>query len=141
MVFIAREEGFEPEVYEDLGGLRTIGFGHLLLGGETIKGPLTREEGLGLLRTDISERVQPGLNLITADLNQNQVNAVGSLIFNVGIGNFGKSRSLGKLNAGDFAGFNIEAAEFRLVNGKRRPSLEARRAREKDLFNKKGGGE
>ncbi len=84
--------------------------------------------------------MQPGLDLITGDLNQNQVDAVGSLIFNVGVSNFAGSRALQKLNAGDFEGAKDEMAEFRLVNGKVEPSLVRRRADERRLFDKNEGG-
>jgi lysozyme len=132
--FIAKEEGFRANVYADPGGRRTIGFGHLIMPGENIQGPLTREQGMALMDTDIEQRVQGGLDLVTADLNQNQVNAVGSLIFNIGITRFGGSEALQRLNAGDFEGFKREASEFRLVNGSIEPILVGRRAREAALF-------
>src|SRR5439155_26066693 len=82
--FIAGFEGFQPKVYQDPTGFSTIGFGHRLLQGETFPNALTREQAFDLLRSDIQTRVQPGLNLISVALTQNQVNALGSFIFNVG---------------------------------------------------------
>jgi len=140
IVFIKRHEGFRANVNEDVGERPTIGYGHLILPGETIQVPLTRGQGDALLRQDLTERVQPGLDLITADLNQNQVDAVGSLIFNVGVSNFAGSKALQKLNAGDFNGAKEEMAEFRLVNDKIDPGLVRRRADERRLFDKKEEG-
>src|SRR5207244_9285702 len=100
--FIAGFEGFQRKVYQDTSGFSTIGFGHRLLQGETFPSALTHEQAFDLLRSDIQIRVQPGLNLIGVALTQNQVNALGSFIFNVGIGTFSQSTLLSQLSQGNF---------------------------------------
>jgi GH24 family phage-related lysozyme (muramidase) len=56
--------------------------------GETFGGTMSLGQALALLRRDIIDRVQAGLDAVKVDLTQQQVDALADLIFNVGIGNF-----------------------------------------------------
>ncbi len=77
---------------------------------------------------------------VTVPLTQNQYDALGSLIFNIGTGNFAKSTLLKKLNAKDYSG---AADQFSVWNKQRNQKtgqlevlrgLTTRRAKERELF-------
>ncbi|SAL03172.1 lysozyme [Caballeronia fortuita] len=83
---------------------------------------------------------QPILNSVKVPLNQNQFDALVSLVFNIGAGNFASSTLLQKLNNRDYAG---AAGQFLVWNKVRDPhtkqlvvsnGLSARRAAEKATF-------
>lgn len=91
------------------------------------------------LLTQDAARVADLINSLTRiELNQNQFDALGSFVFNVGEGNYATSTLRSKLKAGDFSG---AAAEFdrwiyRTVDGEKTetPGLITRRAAERALF-------
>jgi GH24 family phage-related lysozyme (muramidase) len=97
---IREREAFMPKVYDDGAGNLTIGYGHLIRKGENYSGGITEAEADTLFRKDVERVVNPGLDRITIDLTQNQVDALGSFIFNVGTGGFLKSL-LPHVNAGE----------------------------------------
>ena len=132
--FIAEFEGFESTVAPDPVGIPTVGFGHKVLSGESFSDPLTREQGLALLRADVNRVVLPGLNSVSVDLTQNQVDALSSFIFNVGPGAFGRSTLLQELNAGNFNAVPNQIRRFTFSGGRRLPGLVRRREAEAQLF-------
>ena len=85
--------------YDDGAGNPTIGYGHLIRPGENYSGGITQAQADTLFRQDVERVVNPALDKITIALTQNQVDALGSFIFNVGTGGFLKSL-LPQVNAG-----------------------------------------
>ena len=85
--------------YDDGAGNLTIGYGHLIRQGENYSAGITEAAADTLFRQDVERLVNPALDRITIDLTQNQVDALGSFIFNVGTGAFAKS-ILPQVNAG-----------------------------------------
>ena len=67
-------------------------------------------------------------------LNQNQFDALVSLVFNIGTGAFARSTLLKRLNVGDYNGAAEAFLMWRNAGGK--PILLNRRKREKALFEK-----
>jgi lysozyme len=67
-------------------------------------------------------------------LNQAQFDALVSLVYNVGGGDFAKSKMLRKLNAGDYQGAPEEFLDWDHAGGERIPGLTIRRRKEHDLF-------
>lgn len=134
--FIAQHEGFSAQVYNDPAGNPTIGYGHLVMPGESFPGGLTREQALQLLRTDLQTRVVPYLNQVRVPLTQNQVDALASFIYNVGGGNFSRSTLLQQLNAGKFQAATAEFGRWIYAGGRVQPGLVTRRAAEAALFNR-----
>ena len=87
---IRRHEAFMPRKYDDGAGNATIGYGHLVLKGEDYSSALTEAEAIELFKKDVERVVNPSLDKIEVELTQNQVDALGSFIFNVGPGAFEK---------------------------------------------------
>jgi len=87
---IREHEAFVPKRYDDGAGNATIGYGHLVLDGEDFSGGLTEAEAIKLFEKDVERVVNGSLDKIEVELTQNQIDAVGSFIFNVGPGAFEK---------------------------------------------------
>jgi len=98
---IRGSEAFSPRAYDDGAGNPTIGYGHLIRPGEHYSAGITQAQADALFRQDVERVVNPALDRITVALTQNQVDALGSFIFNVGTGGFIKNL-LTYVNAGTF---------------------------------------
>ncbi|HEU4994215.1 MAG TPA: lysozyme [Gemmatimonadaceae bacterium] len=85
---IRDHEAFMSKQYDDGAGNATIGYGHLVREGEDYSDGVTEEEAIALFRKDVERVVNPALDKITVELTQNQIDALGSFIFNVGPGAF-----------------------------------------------------
>ena len=132
IALIKEFEGLRLKAYKCPGGVWTIGYGHTAC----VKPGMVISEAQAeeYLKADLIsfERYLNGLGLA---LNQNQFDALISLIYNIGIGNFQKSTLLRKarINAND----NSIMDEFlRWVYSKGRvlPGLQRRRLREMKLY-------
>src|SRR5262245_44434184 len=88
---IRESEDFIARAYDDGVGNQTIGYGHMILAGETYAGGMTEPQARELFERDVSRIVNSALNQVQRPLTQNQVDALGSFIFNVGPGNFVRS--------------------------------------------------
>jgi len=133
---IASFEGFSATPYADAQG-QSIGYGHFILPGElgsTIIPPITQAQGLALLQQDAGIAENAVANLVTVPLSQNQYDALVSLVYNIGQGNFAHSTLLRDLNARDY---DAAAAQFPLWDKSNNQVVQAlvdRRASEQDLF-------
>jgi GH24 family phage-related lysozyme (muramidase) len=87
---IREHEAFVPKKYDDGAGNATIGYGHLVLHGEDFSGGITEAEAIRLFEKDVERVVNGSLDKIEVELTQNQIDAIGSFIFNVGPGAFEK---------------------------------------------------
>ncbi|MDO9092628.1 MAG: glycoside hydrolase family protein [Rubrivivax sp.] len=130
----------------------TIGWGHAIMdGGVQLKGAahkararalfpggITRNQAEALLRGDLVPRAASVSRLLKVAVNDGQFGALISLVFNVGLGNFGASTLLRKLNAGDMAGAADQflAWDKARVNGvlKALAGLTRRRKAERAMF-------
>jgi len=160
--FIARWEGIVLHPYMDVGGLWTIGVGHLIkptdsfstISNVKVKELLkskdrghpyaelliSREEALNILAKDIAE-VEKALNtFITVPLNQNQFDALASFGFNCGTSVFRTSGACRALVAGNYNAVPERLLDWSKVriNGELRTNkgLLNRRTAEGDLFAK-----
>jgi lysozyme len=139
VAFLQKHEGTVLHTYLDVAGKPTIGTGHLLKPGESYLDGISAAGAAALLESDLKTIVQPSLDKIdTPSLNQNQVNAVGSFIFNVGGTRF-NNNVLPSLNAGNTTGAAARMGLYikarkngQLVNDK---GLMNRRNAELKLFN------
>jgi len=125
-------EGLKLDAYKCSAGVWTIGYGSTygVHRGDTIT--LTRAEEL--LLEDLEPFCADINKLVKVDLNQNQFDALVSLCYNIGTGNFKNSTLLRLLNAGNFG---LAAEQFHLwrrAKGKILQGLVNRRKREYDLF-------
>jgi len=114
--FIGRWEGFEPYVYEDVAGLETIGYGHLLTAQEKQSGSvnidgvsyplssgLDRDQARALLRQDAANAERAVQQRVKVELTQSQFDSLASFVFNVGSSAFSNSTLLKRLNSGDYS--------------------------------------
>lgn len=136
---VRRLEGLRLEVYRDVGGKWTVGYGHLIRPGEPYHpyGPIrriTRAQAEQLLARDLAEAEGALRALVRVPLAPHQFAALASFVFNVGRDAFARSTLLRRLNAGDRAGAAAELDKWVHAGGRRQPSLVARRAAERALF-------
>lgn len=110
-------KSFEGKYYEGYlcpAGVWTIGYGHT---GETLGRPSPKGMRISdadidnLLKKDMTSFEKAVLRSVTVPLKQHQFDALVSLAFNIGAGNFATSTLLKKLNKKDYDG----AAEQFLV--------------------------
>ena len=133
--FIKQFEGpFLPRIERDVGGIPTIGYGHRVFPGENIKEPWSEADSLRQLDVDLQNRVNRYLDQIKVPLWQNQVNALGSFIYNAGGGAFTRN-VLPELNAGNYGAVPDIIGRFvRDARGVIQPGLVRRRALEGEMF-------
>jgi len=131
-----RDTGYYATDDEKARGIVTVGYGSTYRVGEGEK--ITEEQANQFLMEDMMEAEEAVDRLVSIDLNPNQRAALTSLIFNVGQGNFAKSKALVALNLGDFDTFKREAFGendgFVYSGGVKLDGLINRRAKERDVF-------
>lgn len=78
-------EGLELKPYADVGGLPTIGYGHLITKDEDFSGKtLSKSEALDLLKQDIAAHQDPWMKKLSTNVSDETVAALTSLAFNSG---------------------------------------------------------
>jgi lysozyme len=132
--FIKKEEGVRNTVYRDSRGLPTVGVGHLVRIADNLSvgDTITPQEVDTFLHDDLAWVVTALTAHVTVDLNQNQFDALCSLVFNIGERAFVHSTVLACIQASSFR----KAADAFLMwkNAGGKPVLLARRERERALF-------
>lgn len=136
--FIKQWEGFRPAPYNDGAGYMTIGYGHRIQPGERFT-TITEGEALQILAEDSAWAQAAVSAYVKVPLTQSMFDALVSLVFNWGSGNFLSSTHLQKLNAGDYYGAadRIKAHPI-TAGGKVMQGLINRRAAEYELFLREG---
>ena len=124
-------EGFRHNAYQDSVGVWTIGYGHTLTARQGMK--ISRTEGEELLKKDLV-RFEKAVRRVNVPLNQNQFDALVSFAFNVGVGAFGGSTLLKRLNKGDYQGAANELMRWVHAGGRQLRGLVRRRQHEQQLF-------
>jgi len=141
MDFLAKEEGLILHPYLDSVGIPTIGIGSTYYpDGRRVQmtdPPLTREGAFELFSTVLETYEKTIWSTTRDDINQHQFNALVSLCFNIGAGNFKKSTVLVKVNINPNDPAIRQAFEM-WKNAGGRPILLKRRQREADLYFKSG---
>ena len=98
-------EGAVMHVYKDVAAIETVCIGHVVRPEDRVwlKDGVTRAECESVLRRDV-RRFEDAINrLVKVKLSQPMVNALCSLVFNIGVGAFESSSVLRELNAGRYA--------------------------------------
>ena len=130
---IASFEGCVLTAYQDQRGIWSIGFGHT--GAEVVEGLMwTQEQADTALADDLARRAEAPINSYLLPLNQNQFDALVSLVYNIGQGDFAISTVLRKLKQGDFPGAATAILMWCKVNGETDPGLLRRREAEQAVF-------
>lgn len=132
---IKQAEGFKNTAYKDSVGVLTIGYGHT--GKDVYEGQtITQEQGDEILRNDIS-RFEKAVALMTASANltQNQFDALVSFAFNLGEANLKRSTLLKKVLANpNDSSIRSEFLKWVYAGGKVLQGLVTRRTNEANLY-------
>lgn len=100
-------EGLRTEAYQDTEGVWTIGIGHTSAAGPpkvTPHAKVTEEEAWDIFWRDTETFRREARGLVKVPLEQHELDALASFIFNVGVPQFKGSTVRKKLNAGDYQG-------------------------------------
>lgn len=126
-------ESCSLKAYKCPAGVWTIGWGNTshAKAGMTC----TQAQAYAWLNEDVAKTEDIVTDALDgAPVTQNQFDALVSLVFNIGGGNFRKSTLLKKLKAGDINGAATEFGRWVYAGKKIMPGLVMRRATEKKLF-------
>jgi lysozyme len=133
---IKRWEGCKLKAYPDPGtggDPWTIGWGST--GPGISKGVVwTQQQADGRLAEDVGKFMSGVSKRITVPVTDNQLGALTSLAYNIGVGAFSKSTLLIKLNAGDYAGAADQFLAWKKAGGKVMQGLLNRRQDERKVF-------
>lgn len=136
--FIKAREDVTNEIYNDGTGILTGGIGHKLKTTERVKwhvGAFVPDCQVDeWLRQDLAEAERCVNNWVIPDIAQAAFDALVSLVFNIGCGNFKRSTLLKKLNKGLFEEAANEFGRWKFAGGKVRAGLVSRRAEEARIF-------
>lgn len=127
-------ESFEPDWYRCPAGVETIGYGHARLKSDDFPTPVTQEFAIALLRQDVGKAERAVLRRVRIPLAQHQFDALVSLVYNIGEGQFSTSSLLRVLNEGNTLAAADQFLVWRKAGGKVLPGLERRRQAERALF-------
>jgi lysozyme len=132
LAHIRRFEGLRLRAYKDPAGVWTIGYGHT--GPEVHDGQrISEEEAEALLRADV-ERIEAGVARVAGEARQQQIDALVSFAFNVGLTALRVSTLIRKHRAGDHEGAAREFGRWVYAGGRRLEGLRRRRAAEAALY-------
>jgi lysozyme len=135
--FLKDREGVRNDVYNDVSGVDTVGVGHVVLPNEglNVGDVISNAEVDSLLKSDLKKAADQIKSDVKAPLNQNQFDALVSLVFNIGIGAFHKSTLLKYINEAKGEDF-IETAwlAWKYDNGVMIKELLHRREKEFNLY-------
>lgn len=133
--FIKSFEGFSSTPYQDVAGKLSIGYGHLIKQGESFPDTgIDEEAAQELLAKDTETAQKEVCDAVTADVTQNQYDALVSFTFNLGGGTLLRSTLLEKLNNGDVQGAASEFPKWNHAGGVEVAGLTRRRQAEMELF-------
>lgn len=129
---IKRFEGLSLQVYHDMVGLLTVGYGHRtnLPWGEQI----TQQQADDMLTTDLDAVSDQLKAVLKVELTDNQFSALVSFVYNLGIGAFQHSTLCKLVNTRCVSQASLEFEKWDHAGGKIVSGLLRRRIAERDLF-------
>ena len=127
-------EGFEDTAYLCPANVWTRGYGRTrnVKEGDRITEPQAERD----LLEELEEFKQQVLNSVKVELKQNELDALTSWTYNLGVGNLKSSTLLKKLNAGNKSEVPAEMIRWNKANGKVLAGLTKRREAEAELWAK-----
>jgi len=138
LALIRSFEGCKLHAYKDSAGVTTIGYGTTRIAGQPIKPTLTisQAEAEILLQAQVEEHWRDAeKHILHADeLSQYQVDALASLVYNIGVPAFSTSTLLKLLNKGLDMHAADEFPKWNKVKGKVVRGLTRRRHAERQMF-------
>jgi len=133
LAIIKAAESLQLKRYICPAGKPTIGYGHVIRPNEDLQ-EITEATAEHLLRCDVTIAEWAVNRDVAGPLTQNQFDALVSLVFNIGGGNFRISTLLRLLNAGQRQAAADEFPKWCMAGGKPLEGLKTRRAKERALF-------
>lgn len=135
---IKKGEGLEFTAYQDVGGLWTIGYGHLIKSDEDylMNKTLTQKEVDDLLRNDLSVAVEAVNDSVTVPVSQNMFDSLVSFTFNLGGETFRESTLVDKVNAGadnDEIAFEFRRWVYATIDGVKQVVKGLKKRREDEI--------
>jgi len=135
---IMQFEGLKLSAYQDSVGIWTIGYGNTYYedGAPVKKGDvITHNRAIELFNL-IVKRFEVGVDeLVTSNVNQNQFDAMVSLAYNIGIGNFKNSSLLKMVNKSpNDTAIYLQFLRWNKAKGKVIEGLTRRRIAESELY-------
>ena len=129
-------ESFSPTVYVCPAGYPTIGYGHVVLDGETDRfvGGIDENEAEDVLRRDAAIAERAVLRLITVPLTDGQFDALASFIFNLGGGARQRSTLRRKVNREEHSAVPAEFMKWVWAGDRKLNGLVRRREAEAGLY-------
>lgn len=129
---VRKFEGCKLTAYLCPAGIPTIGYGHThnVKLGDTC----TQQQADEWLEDDFFYATSDVKAVVKVPLTDNQLDALASFVFNLGVRKLIQSTLLKKLNAKDYTGAANEFDKWVFAAGKKLNGLIARRAAEKALF-------
>tara|TARA_E500000305_G_scaffold101356_1_gene94889 strand:+ start:571 stop:1005 length:435 start_codon:yes stop_codon:yes gene_type:complete len=127
-------EGFEDTAYLCPANVWTIGYGRTRNVKEGDK--VTEVQAERDLLEELEEFKHQVLNSVKVELKQNELDALTSWTYNLGVGNLKSSTLLKKLNAGNKDEVPAEIVRWNKANGKVLAGLTKRREAEAELWAK-----
>lgn len=130
---IKKFEGLRLDVYDDVAGKPTIGYGHLIKPGETFD-RITEDEADSLLLSDVQNTVKCVTNLVRTAVSQNEFDALVCFAYNLGCRALQNSTLLRLINVGDMEGAAEQFLRWDIAGGKEVQGLTNRRIAERAVF-------
>ena len=127
-------EGFEGKAYLCPANVWTIGYGRTKNVQEGDR--ITKVQAERDLLEELEEFAEQVLNSVKVELTQNELDALTSWTYNLGVGNLNSSTLLKKLNAGDKNSVPSEMIRWNKAAGKVLAGLTRRREAEAKLWAK-----
>lgn len=136
--FVTKFEGFSSSAYQCSAKVWTLGYGSTFNPYTKVKvrplDKITKAEALDWLDKELNVLTEAVKSVVKVSLTANQLNALVSFTYNVGIGNLRKSTLLRLLNDGNYQGAANQFLLWNKAGGKVLTGLTIRRQAEKDLF-------
>jgi len=135
---IEKWEGFRATAYPDAAKKPTIGIGHkikLPQEQHLLTATTSRTEAISLLKQDIATAERAVNDLVVVPISQTKFDALVSLVYNIGRGNFAKSKLRSAINSkASVTVIKQEWSEWRMSGGRVLKGLELRRSDELALY-------
>jgi lysozyme len=127
-------EGFRRQMYKDIAGLPTIGYGHRLLSSESYPNGIDEAQAAELLVRDVHSAELAVRRLVAVLLTQGQFDALVDFVYNLGLGRLAGSTLLKQLNAEEYDAAAEQLLRWDHAGAAEIEGLKARRAAEFALW-------
>lgn len=135
--FIKKEEGLRLKAYIDQGGRVTIGYGYAR--GVQLGDEWSLEQAGDMLAKVVGADMDAVMALVRVPINQHQLAALTSFVYNLGVGSLARSGLLRFLNLRQYEKASEQFLLWNHIGMYVSSALTQRREREMALFNTKDG--